>query len=174
MASEQDQSNARRIALGALAIASAGFAWAVSFGPMADPPGHAVTAPGARFVLEPGRPLPFHEVSTPPDRKGPQVTIILPVVAYVPPANGTVQVIVRAAAAGGVLAEIGRFGIFPDEPFTATTVDKARRYQFPVRACASVTTAPCYVKAEVEMSGVGGNAAGARVVFAEPVLMSPG
>jgi hypothetical protein len=96
------------------------------------------------------------------------------VVAYVPPANGTVQVIVRAAAAGGVLAEIGRFGIFPDEPFTATTVDKARRYQFPVRACASVTTAPCYVKAEVEMSGVGGNAAGARVVFAEPVLMSPG
>jgi hypothetical protein len=162
-----EQSWGGRVAMAALAIASAGFVWAVSRDTSADPPMVAgVMAASAPLSLDANRPLAFEEISSTEDRRNGAVTLVLSVIGYTPPKAGTVQVVVRAAAAGGVLTEAGRFGIFPDEPFVANTPDEARRYQFPVKACGAVMTTPCHVRSEVALVGIGGNGGGARLVFA--------
>ena len=56
--------------------------------------------------------------------------LILTVTGFQPPESGAVQVVVDArTAAGG--QEIGRFGIFPNAPFTASEPSRGQRFGLP-------------------------------------------
>ena len=51
------------------------------------------------------------------------------VIAFTPSAAGGSEVVVRAAPGG---AEIGRFGIFPNDAFRAASANKAMRFDLPL------------------------------------------
>jgi hypothetical protein len=58
-----------------------------------------------------------------------QGVLTVPVIAFTPSAAGGSEVVVRAAPDG---AEIGRFGIFPNDAFRAASPNQAMRFDLPL------------------------------------------
>lgn len=58
-----------------------------------------------------------------------QGVLTVPVIAFTPSTVGGSEVVVRAAPDG---AEIGRFGIFPNDAFRADSPNKAMRFDLPL------------------------------------------
>lgn len=58
-----------------------------------------------------------------------QAVLTVPVIAFTPSAVGGSEVVVRAAPGG---AEIGRFGIFPNDAFRAASPNQAMRFDLPL------------------------------------------
>ncbi|MDO8877951.1 MAG: hypothetical protein Q8M24_10205 [Pseudolabrys sp.] len=51
--------------------------------------------------------------------------------AYTPPSRGAVEAVVSVGAdRGNAFVEVGRFSVFPSEPFTASDARKHRAYRF--------------------------------------------
>ena len=54
--------------------------------------------------------------------------------AYTPPKRGAVESVVSLGVAGGNDIEVGRFAVFPSEPFFAANPDQQRAYRFDATA----------------------------------------
>ncbi|MBI3705140.1 MAG: hypothetical protein HY244_15140 [Rhizobiales bacterium] len=60
-----------------------------------------------------------------------EVYLDLWVKAYTPPSRGAIEAVVSIGPAGHDAAiEVGRFAVFPSEPFIATEVSRQRAYRF--------------------------------------------
>jgi hypothetical protein len=74
--------------------------------------------------------------------------------AYTPPQRGAVEAVVSLARAGGTgEIEIGRFAIFPSEPFWATEASQQRAYRFDATAALAALKAgdgPLEVRVRLE------------------------
>jgi hypothetical protein len=59
--------------------------------------------------------------------------VVVSVMAYTPPRDGTVQGVVKAQRSdGGPEHELGRFGLFPNAEFRAADPSQAQRFSFPL------------------------------------------
>jgi hypothetical protein len=85
--------------------------------------------------------------------------LVLSVVAYKPPRDGTVQAAVKVQKNDGE-SEIGRFGIFPDTEFRAAEPSRAQRFGFPLPKELANDGA---VKLEVHLLPVRGDGKDARL-----------
>ncbi len=100
--------------------------------------------------------------------------LVLRLTAYQPPRVGTVAVVARLKnPRTGQTREIGRFGIFPDAPFTATTANDAQRFGLTLGAVDLEWLGRADTRVTVSIEPSGGTGAGARLVvggleFKEP------
>jgi hypothetical protein len=91
-----------------------------------------MTAAGqaANLVAMPGKPA---SLPLPATRAPNAVLLDLFVRAYTPPRRGAVEAVVSLGPTGSEM-EIGRFAVFPSEPFLAASPDQQRAYRFDASA----------------------------------------
>jgi hypothetical protein len=91
---------------------------------------------GGQLIATVGRPALVTAVAgaTPEARPADQTArLIISVMAFRPPQDGTVQAVVEVQRNGsGTELEIGRFGVFPNAEFRAAEPSKAQRFGFPL------------------------------------------
>jgi hypothetical protein len=91
-----------------------------------------VSAEGSQLIATVERPA----VVTAAPAPGPESTpgdqrVVVSVMAFTPPSDGTVQGVVKVQKSeGGPEQEIGRFGMFPNAEFRATDPSQAQRFSF--------------------------------------------
>jgi hypothetical protein len=89
-----------------------------------------------------------------PPRATTETFLDLWIQAYTPPQRGAVEAVVSLARAGGPDAlEIGRFAVFPSEPFWATEASHQRAYRFDATAALAALKAsdgPLEVRVRLE------------------------
>ena len=73
-------------------------------------------------------------LTIPPPRSPADIFLDLYLKAYVPPRKGAVEAVVSIEPAGGGGVEIGRFTVFPAEPFIVTEPRQQRAYRFDASA----------------------------------------
>ena len=96
----------------------------------------------AEFVLAPaaGAEARFLEIS---------------VSAYKPPPSGAVDIVVTLAGRGdSTETELGRFAIFPSEPFTARSAAEERKFRIDARAAAAAMTSAGQITVRVKLAAV--------------------
>jgi hypothetical protein len=91
------------------------------------------SAEGERLVATVDYPVIIYAMKAPSAEHRPAARVVLTVIAYTPPVDGSVQAVVKAIdSEAGTAQEVGRFGLFPDVEFRADNPSNARRFAFPL------------------------------------------
>jgi hypothetical protein len=107
------------------------------------PMSKAAAAEAANLVAAPDKPA---LVPLPPARAPNAVLLDLFVRAYAPPRRGSVEAVVALGPTGKEM-EIGRFAVFPSEPFLAASPREQRAYRFDASAAfAAFQNQPLFVQ----------------------------
>ena len=103
--------------------------------------------------------------------KAPPLSLIVSVIGYHPPRAGTVTVVVCLRdELHRTTLEVGRFGIFPNEPFTAPQAGDAQRFGFPIAAEDVTRLRGGAARLIVALEPTDGTGADARLVITAPEL----
>ena len=78
-------------------------------------------------------PAIIYATKAPSAEHRPAARVVVTVIAYTPPVDGSIQAVVKVFdSEAGTAQEMGRFGLFPDVEFRAGGPSDARRFAFPL------------------------------------------
>ena len=132
----------------------------------------AADAQGTTGVATTDRPATIR--IEPPSRAA-DTLIDIGVRAFKPPSTGTVDVIVTLMGPSGVEQEVGRFGIFPVEPFSAKNAREERTFRLDATTALAALKGekgPLTVKVQLVPIGPGARTTGAQLTVGD-VKFSP-
>jgi hypothetical protein len=90
-------------------------------------------AEGERLVATVDYPAIIYATKAPSAEHRPAARVVVTVIAYTPPVDGSIQAVVKVFdSEAGTAQEMGRFGLFPDVEFRAGGPSDARRFAFPL------------------------------------------
>jgi len=103
-------------------------------------------------------PAIIYAMKAPSAEQRPAARVVLSVIAYRPPVDGSVQAVVKAINGEREAQEIGRFGLHPDVEFRVGNSSNAPRFAFPLPG-GSTGDKPLKLQVEVvPLTGEGKNA----------------
>ena len=152
-----------RFRQGLLAAVMAGSVGALGWGgfSMRQAAGEQIAVTGRPAMLVPDAPKAAETAGQPS-----RVFVVVTMTGYRPPTSGRVEVVVNALDRSGTARrEIGRFVIFPNEPFTSRGAGDRRMDRFEIKGCAPADAVSCAGRIEVEVLPLSGSGAGAQVTL---------